>query len=306
MTKPVIDQAFILGAGMGTRLRPLTLLLPKPLVPVFHRPMAAHAFEACAAIGISRFAVNTHHLAAAWNGFQPPAGTRVEFFHEPVLLDTGGGLKNIEPWIGGKPALVHNGDILTRMPLDELVRAHHESDALATLAVRRHGPPPHLALDATGSRVADIRRMLDRADGTHGFTGVYCIAPEFLALIPPGRIASVIPAFLECIRRGRLGAAVIEDGLWLDLGDRDSYLRAHRDLALDAKIHPEAVIHPSAEVSRSVVGPGASVKAGARLDGCVVWPGASVRAGAQLSNCIIATTACGKHREADFTGESGS
>ena len=300
MAQTVIEQAFILGAGMGTRLRPLTHVRPKPLVPVFHRPMASHAFEACASVGVSRFAVNTHHLAGAWEAFEPPAGTSVDYFHEPVLLDTGGGLKNIEAWIGGKPTLIHNGDILTRMPLNVLIEAHLASGRIATLAVRRHGPPPHLALDAGGTRVTDIHRMLDRADGTHGFTGVYCVNPEFLELLPHGEVASVIPAFLECIRRGELGAVVIDEGLWLDLGDRESYLRAHRELDLAPGIHRDAIIEPTAEITRSAIGPGARVDAGARLDGCVVWPGAHVRAGADLVDCIVATTAGGTHRGADF------
>ena len=295
-----MEQAFILGAGMGTRLRPLTNVLPKPLVPVFHRPMASHAFEACAAIGISRFALNTHHLAEAWQKFEPPHGTSVECFHEPVLLDTGGGLKNIEPWIAGKPTLVHNGDILTSMPLKKLADAHRASGCMATVAVRRHGPPPHLALDPTASQVTDIRRMLDRADGSHGFTGVYCINPEFLKLLPEGEIVSVIPAFLECIQLGQLGAVVIDEGLWLDLGDRESYLRAHRELDLAPKIHPDAIIDPTAKITHSTIGPGARVDAGARLDGCVVWPGAHVRAGADLVECIVATTADGSHLGADF------
>jgi NDP-sugar pyrophosphorylase family protein len=295
-----MDQAFILGAGLGTRLRPLTHLLPKPLVPVFHRPMAAYAFDACIAAGIHRFAVNTHHLAECWGGFGAPTGAEVDFFHEPILLETGGGLKNIEPWMGGKPLLVHNGDILTTLPLEKLIAAHEASGNLATLAVRRHGPPPHIALDAGGTRVADIRRMLGVADGTHGFTGIYCVNPELLARIPGGEIVSVIPAFLECARQGKLGAVVIEEGLWLDLGDRESYLQAHRGLELAPKIHHAAEIHATAAVENSVVGPGARVEAGARLVGCVVWPGAVVRAGADLADCIVATSADGCHRGADF------
>jgi len=295
-----MDQAFILGAGLGTRLRPLTHLLPKPLVPVFHRPMAAYAFDACMAAGVSRFAVNTHHLAARWEDFAVPPGATADFFHEPVLLDTGGGLRNIRDWLGGKPALVHNGDILATLPLRKLIAAHEASGCLATLAVRRHGPPGHLALDAAGTRVIDIRRLLDVADGTHGFTGIYCVDPALIDLLPPGEVVSVIPAFLECARRGRLGAVVIDEGLWLDLGDRASYLRAHRELELAPKIHPLARIDATAVVENSVVGPGAGVGAGARLENCVVWPGARVGPGADLTDCIVATAADGHHRQEDF------
>lgn len=286
---------------MGTRLRPLTNLLPKPLVPVFHRPMAAYAFDACAAAGISRFAVNTHHLEVKWNDFDAPPGVTLDFFHEPILLETGGGLKNIERWIGGKPTLVHNGDILTTLPLQKLIDAHESSGNLVTLAVRRHGPPPHIALDASGTRVMDIHNMLSHATGTHGFTGIYCVDPEFLALLPAGEIISVIPAFLECAKRGKLGAAIIDDGSWLDLGDRESYLTAHRDLDLAPKIHALAKIAPTATIINSVIGPGARIEGGARLAGCVVWPGANVLEKADLTDCIIATEAVGTWRGVDCT-----
>jgi len=295
-----VGQAFILGAGLGTRLRPLTDLRPKPLVPVFHKPMVSHAFEACIAAGISRFAVNTHHLEAEWKQFTAPKGIAVDFFHEPVLLDTGGGLKNIEPWIAGRPTLIHNGDILTTLPLQNLIAAHHASGRMVTLALRRHGPPPHIALDATGTRVEDIRSMLGRAAGTHGFTGIYCVNPEFLTLLPAHEVASVIPAFLECVKLGELGAAVLDEGLWLDLGDRESYLRAHHELSFAPGVHPDAIIHPEAIITKSVVGPGARIDAGVCLAGCVVWPGAHVRARADLSDCIVATDAGGSHRGVDF------
>lgn len=295
-----MEQAFILGAGLGTRLRPLTNLLPKPLVPVFNRPMAAYAFDACVAAGISRFAVNTHHLADRWSDFNPPHEISLDLIHEPILLDTGGGLKNIESWIAGRSTLVHNGDILTTLPLQKLIVAHQASGNLATLAVRRQGPPPHIALDASGTRVVDIRRMLGHAEGSHGFTGIYCVNPEFLELLPGGEIISVIPAFLECARQGRLGAAVIDEGLWLDLGDRGSYLRAHLDLDLAPKIDADAVIDPTAIIINSVVGRGAHIEADARINDCVVWPGARVRAGANLTHCIVATAAEGTQCGADL------
>jgi len=296
-----MNQAFILGAGLGTRLRPLTGLLPKPLVPVFHKPMASRAFDGCMAAGVKRFAVNTHHLAERWADFNTPVGSTLDFFHEPILLDTGGGLKNLEAWAAGKPMLVHNGDILTTLPLRNLIDAHRASGNFATLAVRANGPPPHIALDATGTRVADIRGMLGHTEGTHGFTGVYCVEPEFFGLIPENQIVSVIPAFLECARIGKLGAAVIEEGVWLDLGDRDSYLRAHRDLDLAPKLHDDALIDAAAIITNSVVGPGARVEPGAHLKNCVIWPGARVHAYADLTNCIVATEAAGTHEGADFT-----
>lgn len=296
-----MEQAFVLGAGLGTRLRPLTNLRPKPMVPVFHEPLATHAMVACARLGVDRIAVNTHHLAECWGDFQAPGGVTVDFFHEPALLDTGGGLKNLESWAGGRPLLVHNGDILTTMPLQRLMDAHEKLGAWATLALRSDGPPKHVAVDQSGTRVVDIRGLLGCADGTHGFTGVYAVNEAFFSLIPAGVAVSVIPAFLECIRRGKLACVLMDEGLWLDLGDREAYLRAHLELDLAERIHPEAEIGAEADLHDSVISAGARIGARARLEGCVVWPGAQVAEGAVLKHCIVASEADGEHVGRDFT-----
>ena len=279
-------QAFILGAGLGTRLKPLTHRLPKPLVPLFHKPLAGWAIEACQAIGISRFAVNTHHLSECWDIYRG-SGLDLTLFDEPILLETGGGLKNIEAWIGDDPVLVHNGDIYSSIPLGKLVAAHEALSRPVTLALRSHGVAKHIALNGTGSLVTDIRGMLGKADGTHVFSGIYCVNPDFLKLLPPREKVSVIPAFLELARQGDLGAVVLDEGLWLDLGDREAYLQAHAELALAPPIHADARVHPDAVIVDSVIGPRALVAAGAVIRNSVLWPGARVESGADLAACVV-------------------
>ena len=295
-----MNQAFILGAGLGNRLRPLTGRLPKPLVPLFHRPLAAWAMAACERSGIRRFAVNTHHLPEAWKGFG--GENDVTLFHEPVLLETGGGLKNIGGWIGSDPVLVHNGDIFSTLPLEKLIAAHETSGLPVTLALRSHGDAKHIAIDPTRTRVTDIRKYLGQADGTHVFSGIYCVNPDFLDLIPAGEKISVIPAFLELAKSGQLGACVLDEGVWLDLGDRESYLQAHRELDLGPAIHPDAVIENGATVERSVISPGAVVEAGAIVRDSVVWPGCRVSADAVLDHCIVFSEipASGVHQNSDL------
>ena len=300
-----MTQAFILGAGLGTRLRPLTDRLPKPLVPLFHRPLAAWTLDACMRAGIRRFAVNTHHLPEAWRDFQSLPefrGLDLSFFHEPVLLETGGGLRNIGPWIGSGPLLVHNGDIFSTLPLEKLIAAHQASGLPVTLALRSGGADRRVAVDASLTRVIDLRHELGVAKGTHVFSGIYCVNPEFLDLIPAGEIISVIPAFLELAKQRRLGAVVLDEGVWLDLGDRDSYLQAHRELELGPCVHPDAVVDESALVENSVIGPGAVIEAGAVVRNSVVWPGCKVAANALLEHCIVCSgdTAAGSHRDADL------
>jgi NDP-sugar pyrophosphorylase family protein len=298
-----VTQAFILGAGLGTRLRPLTDRLPKPLVPLFHRPLAAWAMDACSRAGIHRFAINTHHLPEAWTGFDPlPGAGDISFFHEPVLLETGGGLKNIASWIGSSPLLVHNGDIFSTLPLGKLIAAHEASGLPVTLALRSTGEAKHIALDASGTRVLDIREKLGRAAGTHVFSGIYCVNPGFLDRLPAAKKVSVIPAFLELAAAGQLAAVVLDEGVWLDLGDRASYLQAHRELALAPPVHPLAIIEPEAFVENSIIGPGAIISSGAVVRDSIVWPGGRVSANAVLDRCIICSEqpVTGSHCDADL------
>lgn len=302
-----MNQAFILGAGLGTRLRPLTDRLPKPLVPLFHRPLAEWAMTSCTRAGIHRFAINTHHLPDAWNAFvdcpgHPPDD--VSLFHEPILLETGGGLKNIGPWIGDEAVLVHNGDIFSTLPLDALIAAHEASGLPVTLALRSAGSDAdkRVALDDSLTRVTDLRHSLGIAKGTHVFSGIYCVNPGFLDLIPPGEVVSVIPAFLELVKQNQLGAIVLDDGVWLDLGDRDSYLQAHHDLDLAPAIHPDAVVETGAIVENSIVGPGAVISSGAVVRDSVIWPGGRVSGSAMIERCIVFSgdEAHGVHRNADL------
>ena len=269
----MITQAFILGAGLGTRLKPLTDAFPKPLVPLFHKPLAEWAVEACEALGCKRFAINTHHLPEKWQGF---GGDRdVTFFHEPILLETGGGLKNIESWIEEGNLLIHNGDIFSSMDLKKLVDAHESSGDEVTLALRSNGGEKRISL-GENNRVEDVRSEVIGLPGTHVFTGIYCVKKSFLKRIPAGEIVAVIPAFQDLVREGGIGAVVLDEGEWMDLGDVESYLAAHQKLALQQLIHPEAMVEEGAVIENSVIGKGARIGSGARVVNSVVWSGANV------------------------------
>lgn len=269
----MITQAFILGAGLGTRLRPLTDVFPKPLVPLFHKPLAEWAVEACEGVGCKRFAINTHHLPEKWVGFGSERD--VTFFHEPILLETGGGLKNIESWIHEGSLLIHNGDIYSSMDLKKLVDAHEASGDEVTLALRSSGGEKRISL-GQNNRVEDVRSEVRGLPGTHVFTGIYCVKKQFLKRIPAEEIIAVIPAFQELVREGGIGAVVLDEGDWMDLGDVESYLAAHRQLALQSPIHPEAIIENGAVIENSVIGKDARIGRNARIMNSVVWPGADV------------------------------
>src|SRR5438067_13196445 len=124
---PSITQAFVLGAGLGKRLRPLTDDLPKPLVPIFQKPLITFALDHLIDIGIESFMINTHRLPEQFaNAFanQTYRDRRVRLVHEPELLGTGGGIKNIEPYLKSAPFIAYSGDVLTDIDLQALIDEH--------------------------------------------------------------------------------------------------------------------------------------------------------------------------------------
>lgn len=288
----MIHKAFILGAGLGTRLRPLTHVLPKPLVPILHEPLVNYALRHCQEAGIDEFAINTHHIPEAWEKAYPDHtfnGSPLRFYHEPVLLETGGGIRNIRDFIGTDPLLVYNGDILTDININKLIKAHEASGNVATLALRSTGPKRNVNI--AGELVTDMRNTLGDTPGTHQFTGIYCIEPEILELIPDEEVTSIVPAFIKLIEKKKLGAVVLDEGSWHDIGSVQAYRTIHRQLRTSSSdaVHPDAHIDPQAYVDADTcfIGPGAVVEAHARLENTIVWPGVRVPKNMVLTGHIV-------------------
>lgn len=278
-----ITRAFILGAGLGTRLRPMTEVLPKPLIPFFHEPLILHSMRRCYDSGIREFIINTHHLAGAWERVFPERswnGCPVHFSHEPVLLDSGGGVKQIEPLADGEPLLVLNGDMAATFDLNRLLEAHRSRRAPMTLALRTDGDKRNVGYEPESGLVTDMRHALGVDPGTCQFTGAYCLEPEVFERIPGGEVVSIIPTMLDYIREGRLRGVLTDDGLWMDMGTPEAYLQAHLEFpASEPRLHPQADISDKAITEECVIGANAVVEDGCRLSRCVVWPGVRVPAG---------------------------
>jgi mannose-1-phosphate guanylyltransferase len=311
-----IRKAFVLGAGLGTRLRPLTERVPKPLIPVWNKPLLTYAFDHLRAdAGTEAFLVNTHHCPETYDEAFPGGlheGAPVGFRHEPVLLDTAGGIANVRDWLpsGDESFAVYNGDILTDLPLVPAIGAHEGSDALVTMVLRSSGDALQVAWDAASGRVADIRAALGRGSDLprYQFTGIYLVRPAFLDFLTPGRIESVILPFLEVMRsRDGVGGVVIDEGRWSDLGNRTSYLDASTAIAGEggfprygrraalSRVHPESRIDPSARVDAlTVVGAGCEIGPGAVVGESILWPGSRVAAGARLRRCVVRTGCVGE------------
>jgi len=236
--RAAIRTAFILGAGLGTRLRPLTVDCPKPLLPLGGRPIITYAMDHLRAAGVERFIVNTHHRAARYALAFPEGAWRgipVTFRHEPVLLDTAGGLKNIEDLLddGDEAILVYNGDIVSGLPLERLLDAHFRERPEVTLALRSSGGLRNVSVDAEG-RICDLRDILgDPGVRRCLFTGIYVVERPFLARLEAGRIESVVPVFAELIRRrpGSVGSVIVDEGSWHDIGTIEEYERLDAEMS---------------------------------------------------------------------------
>ncbi|MFH1467157.1 MAG: sugar phosphate nucleotidyltransferase [Pseudomonadota bacterium] len=310
--------AFLLAAGFGTRLRPLTQYRPKPLVPVCGVTVLEQALALCRRHGILDVVVNAHHLAEQVQAFcEAFPGMRVHVQVErPEILGTGGGLKAAEGLLAERFAVV-NGDVLCDGDLAGLLEDCACSGVEASMLLRRapdaarHGI---VALDAAGrvARLTTLARLEGAgpvAEDTH-FTGVHALRRGALARVPPGGFACIVrTAYVQLLPLGAVRGR-IHPGTWLDVGAPAAYLEASRAVlegALPLPLDPwERVgwglrgevevgaqgacdLHPTARFEGPCwIGRGVVVEAGAVVGPyTVVGQGARVGRGAALRDSVV-------------------
>ena len=183
-----VRKAFVLGAGLGIRLRPLTNLLPKPLLPIFGKPLITFALDHLRRAGIEKFWVNSHHLPEQFSAYFPENeynGTPLELVYEAALLETGGGIKNIEDRIGDEVFIVYSGDILTDLPVQRLIEEHCAKRNDVTLALRTTGFPASIHWRPETGRVVDLLGAFGSGEpGEYDFAGISVWNPSVFPRIP--------------------------------------------------------------------------------------------------------------------------
>jgi mannose-1-phosphate guanylyltransferase len=313
-------KAVVLVGGEGTRLRPLTETIPKPLLPLVDRPFLHQVLDHLGSHGVHEVILSSPYLERTFEPFlaERHGDPRVTWITESEPLGTAGAIVNALEHVGGEAFLVLNGDILTDLDLTELVAFHRERAAVGTIALTPmdDARPYGLVITEPDGRVREFReKPSERVPGKIN-AGTYILEPGAFDGWERGRQISiereVFPALIE---GGEPMYASVSDAYWMDLGTPERYLQAHADVLdgrLEGRSFPapfvaeDAIVDETAEigthavighmcrvgaraaVTRSLLHAGAALGDGGRVEGSILGAGSSVGAGAVLTGSVLA------------------
>jgi mannose-1-phosphate guanylyltransferase len=316
-------QALILAGGEGTRLRPLTSTVPKPVVPLVDRPFIAFMIDWLRSHGVDDVVMSCGHLADGVRrvlGDGSALGVRLRYVEEPRPLGTGGALKFAEELLDER-FLMLNGDVLTDIDVSAQLAAHAASGARATLALYPVDDPSAyglVRLAGDGAVLEFVEKPApDQIDTVNISAGVYVLERSVLDLLTPGEPASIErEVFPALVGEGLFG--YVADGYWKDIGTPERYLEATFDIlegsvvtevgarmgssflcvedgvAADGRIVPAALVESGCRIAdgariggRAVLEHDVGVGEGTTIEGGVVMRGAQIGAHCTLSGCIV-------------------
>ncbi|GGX74342.1 mannose-1-phosphate guanylyltransferase [Streptomyces fructofermentans] len=308
-----MTEAILLVGGKGTRLRPLTVNTPKPMVPAAGVPFLTHQLARARAAGVEHIVLATSYLAEVFEphfGDGSSLGLHIEYVTEDEPLGTGGAIRNVSSRLVSapdEPVLIFNGDILTGLDIPALIDTHRTSGADVSLHLTRVTDPRAYGLvptDADGRVQAFLEKpqtpeeiVTDQINA-----GAYVFRRSVIDAIPVGRPVSVErETFPELLASGAHLQGMVDSTYWLDLGTPQAFVRGSADLVLgrapspavpgrcgDRLVLPSARVAPDAKLTGgTVVGDGAVVGEGARVSGSAILAGAVVEPGAVVTDCLI-------------------
>ena len=294
----------MLVGGEGTRLRPITETMPKPLVPLMDRPSLDHVLDHLALHGVHEVVLSSSYLEETFHAFieERHGDPAIAWITETEPLGTGGALVNaLEALDTDEPFFALNGDILTDLDLTQMLALHRDRGAIATIAlthVEDARPYGLVSLEPDG-RVLGFREKPDELVPGDINAGTYVLAPSALDGWRRGENVSIErQIFPALIAAGGTLFGFVSRAYWMDLGTPEAYLQAHVDL-IEGKVtghpaypapfvHPEGSVDERATVDRHVVvGPRGSIAARARVADTVLHEGATIGQGAVVERSIL-------------------
>ncbi|MGV1004526.1 MAG: sugar phosphate nucleotidyltransferase [Candidatus Nanopelagicales bacterium] len=308
-----MTEAVLLVGGQGTRLRPLTINTPKPMLPVAGVPVTEHQIARAREAGVTRVILGTSYKAEVFQeyfGDGRAFGVELVYAVEDEPLGTGGAIRNVSEHLRSgpeEPILIFNGDVLTGVDLPALLAAHERARAAVTLYLTRVEDPRPFGLvptDADGRVTAFLEKPKTPAEIVTDQinAGCYVFRRKIIERIPAGRPVSVErETFPELLAADEMVLGVVDDGYWLDLGTPLDFVKGSADLVRgiapspavpgptgQALVLPDAAADPTAQLGAgTIVGRGATVGAGAQVIGSVLFDGAVVAAGAVVRDSVI-------------------
>lgn len=300
-------DAVILVGGKGTRLRPLTLSAPKPMLPTAGVPFLTHLLARIASAGLTHVVLGTSYKAEVFEeyfGDGAELGLEIEYVTETEPLGTGGAIRNVLPRLRADNVMVFNGDVLGGTDLRAVLETHETTRADVTLHLVRVSDPRAFGCvptDDEGRVTAFLEKTQDPPTDQIN-AGCYVFRREYIEKIPSGRPVSVErEVFPALLTEGARVQGHVDTSYWRDMGTPEDFVRGSADLVRGIAPSPslpgqrgEALIHDGAGVAPgalllggTVVGRGAEVGAGARLDGAILFDGAKVEAGATVERSIV-------------------
>ncbi|PRC42514.1 GDP-mannose pyrophosphorylase [Mycobacterium sp. ITM-2017-0098] len=307
MVNPAEVDAVVLVGGMGTRLRPLTLSAPKPMLPTAGLPFLTHLLSRIADAGIEHVIMGTSYKAGVFEsefGDGSKLGLQIDYVVEDQPMGTGGGIANVASKLKHDTAVVFNGDVLSGCDLRALLESHTANDADVTLHLVRVGDPRAFGCvptDSDGVVTAFLEKTQDPPTDQIN-AGCYVFKRSVIDEIPKGRALSVErEVFPGLLADGRRVCGYVDATYWRDMGTPEDFVRGSADLVRGIAPSPalthqrgEKLVHDGASVAPgalliggTVVGRGAEVAGGARLDGAVIFDGVKIGAGAVIERSII-------------------
>lgn len=309
-------EAILLVGGQGTRLRPLTMSTPKPMLPVAGYPCTSHQIALAANAGIDRIVLGTSYRAEVFEEYFSAQDLKVDIRYavEDQPLGTGGAIRNAAELLTcgpDDPVVIFNGDVLTGLDIADLVARWRAANADVALYLTRVDDPRAYGLVPTddSGRVLEFKEkpttpeeiVTDQINA-----GCYVFKRSVIDRIPAGRVVSVErETFPELLATGATVIGVVDDGYWLDLGTPLAFAQGSADLVLgiapspllaghtgEAFIDSTAQVHVSAKVSAGTyVGPNVVIGENAVVEASVIYAGAKIGADARVIRSIVSTNA---------------
>jgi mannose-1-phosphate guanylyltransferase len=297
-----VTSAILLVGGMGTRMQPLTLTTPKPMLPLLGKPITEHQIIKAKEAGITEIVLATSYLS---NIFIPHFGNgekfgiKISYAVEESALGTGGAIRNAAALLEGDgPVMIFNGDVLSSHSLKDQIAFHQNQSADVTLYLtevldaRAFG-----VVEMSGDFITSFNEKMDTPPTNIINAGCYIFNRAVIDEIPAGRVVSVErETFPGLLSRNARVAGFIDNSYWLDIGNPGALLKATRDL-IEASGHQMAqgrgsTIDPTAVVDEgSYIGAQANVGAGSQLHQCIIGEGATIGEKVQLTRTFVASGA---------------